>query len=76
MGVDPTEKYSEIFKRVLNLFPVVETVLENEIESNEFKRFKEEDLNDMYTHVEEIKEYVDNIPLKKFIDNKNYCRCT
>ena len=66
MGVDPTEKYSEIFKRVLNLFPVVETVLENEIESNEFKRFKEEDLNDMYTHVEEIKEYIDNIPLKKF----------
>ena len=65
MGVDPTEKYSEIFKRVLNLFPVVETVLENEIESNEFKRFKEEDLNDMYTHVEEMEEYVDNIPLKK-----------
>ena len=66
MGVDTTEKYSEIFKRVLNLFPVVETVLENEIESNEFKRFKEEDLNDMYTHVEEIKEYVDNIPVKNF----------
>ena len=66
MGVDPTEKYSEIFKRVLNLFPVVETVLENEIESDEFKRFKEEDLNDMYTHVEEIKEYVDNIPVKNF----------
>ena len=65
MGVDPTEKYSEIFKRVLNLFPVVETVLENEIESNEFKRFKEEDLNDMYTHVEEMEEYVVNIPLKK-----------
>ena len=66
MGVDTTEKYSEIFKRVLNLFPVVETVLEDEIESNEFKRFKEEDLNDMYTHVEEIKEYVDNIPVKNF----------
>ena len=66
MGVDTTEKYSEIFKRVLNLFPVVETVLEDEIESNEFKRFKEEDLNDMYTHIEEIKEYVDNIPVKNF----------
>ena len=66
MGVDTTEKYSEIFKRLLNLFPVVETALEDEIKSNEFKRFMEEDLNDMYTHVKEIKEYVDNIPVKKF----------
>ena len=66
MGVDTTEKYSEIFKRLLNLFPVVETALEDEIKSNEFKRFMEEDLNDMYTHVKEIKEYVDNIPVKIF----------
>ena len=66
MGVDTTEKYSEIFKRLLNLFPVVETALEDEIKSNEFKRFMEEDLNDMYTHVKEIKEYVDNIPVKNF----------
>ena len=66
MGVDTTEKYSEIFKRLLNLFPVVETALEDGIKSNEFKRFMEEDLNDMYTHVKEIKEYVDNIPVKNF----------
>ena len=66
MGLDTTEKYSEIFKRLLNLFPVVETALEDEIKSNEFKRFMEEDLNDMYTHVKEIKEYVDNIPVKNF----------
>ena len=66
MGVDTTEKYSQIFKRLLNLFPVVETALEDEIKSNEFKRFMEEDLNDMYTHVKEIKEYVDNIPVKNF----------
>ena len=66
MGVDTTEKYSEIFKRLLNLFPVVETAPEDEIKSNEFKRFMEEDLNDMYTHVKEIKEYVDNIPVKNF----------
>ena len=66
MGVDTTEKYSEIFKRLLNPFPVVETALEDEIKSNEFKRFMEEDLNDMYTHVKEIKEYVDNIPVKNF----------
>ena len=37
MGVDTIEKYSEILERLLNLFPVVETALEDEIESDEFK---------------------------------------
>ena len=67
IGIDTTEKYNKIFEGLLNLFPVVETALKDEIESDEFKRFMEEDLNDMYTHVEEVKEYVDNIPVKKNI---------
>ena len=50
----------------MNLFPEVEAALEDEIESDEFKSFMEEDLNNMHTHVEEVKEYVDNIPVKKF----------
>ena len=49
----------------MNLFPEVESALEDEIESDEFKSFMEEDLNNMHTHVEEVKEYVDNIPVKK-----------
>ena len=65
IGIDTTEKYNKIFEGLLNLFPVVEAALKDEIESDEFKRFMEEDLNDMYTHVEEVKEYVDNIPVKK-----------
>ena len=44
MGKDTIRKYGEIFERLLNLFPVVETALEDEIESDEFKRFMEEDL--------------------------------
>ena len=65
IGIDTTEKYNKIFEGILNHFPVVEAALKDEIESDEFKRFMEEDLNDMYTHVEEVKEYVDNIPVKK-----------
>ena len=64
-GIDTTKKYSKIFERFLNLFPEVEAALEDEIESDEFKSFMEEDLNNMHTHVEEVKEYVDNIPVKK-----------
>ena len=44
---------------------MVEAVLEDEIVSDEIKQFMEEYLNDMYTHIEEVKEYVDSIPVKK-----------
>ena len=38
---------------------MVEAALEDEIVSDE------EDLNDIYTHIHEVKEYVDSIPVKK-----------
>ena len=47
MDIDTVEKYSEKFERFLNLFPVVEAALEDEIEPDEFKQFIEEDLNNM-----------------------------
>ena len=59
MDIDTVEKYSEKFERFLNLFPVVEAALEDEIEPDEFKQFIEEDLNNMYMHIEKVKEYVD-----------------
>ena len=31
----------------------------------EFKQFMEEDLEGVYNHVKEVKEYVDSIPVKK-----------
>ena len=43
MGVDITEKYSKNFKRLLNLFWLVETALEDEIESDE--------LNDLWKKI-------------------------
>ena len=43
MGVDTTEKYSKNFKRLLNLFWLVETALEDEIESDE--------LNDLWKKI-------------------------
>ena len=65
MDIDTVEKYSEKFERFLNLFPVVEAALEDEIEPDEFKQFIEEDLNNMYMHIEKVKEYVDSTPVNK-----------
>ena len=49
----------------MTLFPVVETALEDEVESEEFKQFMEEDLDNLHNHIEEIKECVDSIAVKK-----------
>ena len=55
MKIDTTEKYSDIFKRMLSLFPVVETALEDDVESEEFKQFMVKDLDNLYNHVVEVK---------------------
>ena len=70
MKTDTTEKYSEIFEKMLKLFPVVETALEDEVESAEFKQFMEEDLDNLYNYIEEVKEYGRSIPVKK----KYFCK--
>lgn len=49
----------------MTFFPVVETALEDEVESEEFKQFMEEDLDNLHNHIEEIKECVDSIAVKK-----------
>lgn len=63
MKIDKTEKYADIFERLLNLFPVVESALEDEVESEEFKEFM--DLKSVYNHAEDVKEYEDSIPVEK-----------
>ena len=63
MKIDKTEKYTDIFERLLNLFPVVESALEDEVESEEFKEFM--DLKSVYNHAEDVKEYEDSIPVEK-----------
>ena len=49
---------------MLTLFPVVETALEDEVESEEFKQLMEEDLDSLHNHIEEVKECVDSIAVK------------
>ena len=55
---------------MLTLFPVVETALEDEVESEEFKQLMEEDLDSLHNHIEEVKECVDSIAVKK----KSFCK--
>ena len=55
---------------MLTLFPVVETALEDGVESEEFKQLMEEDLDNLHNHIEEVKECVDSIAVKK----KSFCK--
>ena len=68
MKIDDIEKY-EIFDRHVELFPVVEGALEDGNASVEFKDFMIEELDNVYSTVEELKETIDNVvvPKKRFV---------
>ena len=61
MKIDDTEKYYEIFDRVVELFPVIEDALEDENTSDEFEDFMSEELDNLYPIIKELKETTDNV---------------
>ena len=69
MKIDDIEKYYEVFDRLVELFPVVESALEDENTSSEFENFMLEDLDNLYSTAEELKETIDNVvlPKKRFV---------
>ena len=68
MKINDNEKYYEIFDRLVELNPVVESALEDDIASTEFENFLLEDLNNLYSTAEKLKETIDNVFVpKKFV---------
>ena len=69
MKIDDIENYYEIFDKLVELSPVVETALEDEDISDAFEDFMLEELNNLYSTVEELKETNDNVivPKKRFV---------
>ena len=65
MKIDDIEKYYEIFDRLVELFPVVESVLEDENTSTEFEDFMLEGLDNLYSTVDKLKETIDNVVVTK-----------
>ena len=57
MEIDDIEKYYEIF----DLFPVVESALEDGDTSTEFEDFMSEELDNLYSTIDELKETIDNV---------------
>ena len=45
----------------MELFPVTESALEDENVSDEFKYFMSEELDNLYSTIEELKRTIDNI---------------
>ena len=69
MKTDDIEKYYEIFDMLVELFPVVESALEDEDVSDDFEDFMSEEYDNLYSRVEELKETIDNVvvPKKRFV---------
>ena len=59
MKIDDIEKYYETFDRLVELFPVVERALEDETTSPKFEDFMLEELGNLYSTAEELKETID-----------------
>ena len=68
MKIDDTEKYYEMFDRLVKLFPVVESALEDGDTSVKFEDFLKEELDNAYSTVEELKQAIDKVivPKKRF----------
>ena len=56
MKIDDIEKYYQIFDRHVDLFPVVESALEDGDTSTEFEDFMSEELYNLYSTNDELKE--------------------
>ena len=69
MKIDDIEKYYGIFDMLVELFPVVESALEDEDVSDDFEDFMSEEYDNLYSTVEELKETIDNVvvPKKRFV---------
>ena len=65
MKIDDIEKYYQIFDRHVDLFPVVESALEDGDTSTEFEDFMSEELYNLYSTNDELKENIDNVLVSK-----------
>ena len=65
MKIDDIEKYYQIFDRLVDLFPVVESALEDGDTSTEFEDFMSEELYNLYSTNDELKENIDNVVVSK-----------
>ena len=63
------KSFYEIFNRLVELFPAIESALEDENISYEFEDFMSEELDNLYSTVEELKRTIDDIavPKKRFV---------
>ena len=68
MKINDIEKYCEIFDRLVELFPIVESVLEDGDTSTEFEDFILEELDSLYSTTAELKETIDNVVVPKKTD--------
>ena len=65
MKIDNIKKYYEIFDRLVELSSIVENALEGECITSEFQDFVQIELDGAYSTIQEIKNKINNIVVKK-----------
>ena len=65
MEIDGIEKYYEIFDRLVDLFPVVGSTLEDGDVNTDFEGFMSEELDNLYSTTDELKETIGKVVVAK-----------
>ena len=65
MEIDGIEKYYEIFDRLVDLFPVVGSTLEDGDANTDFEGFMSEELDNLYSTTDELKETIGKVVVAK-----------
>ena len=65
MEINDIEKYYEIFDRLVDLFPVVESALEDGDANTEFEDFMSEELDNLHSTIDELKETIGYVVVAK-----------
>ena len=65
MEIDGIEKYYEIFDRLVDLFPVVGSTLEDGDANADFEGFMSEELDNLYSTTDELKETIGKVVVAK-----------
>ena len=65
MKINDIKDFYNVFERLIKLIPDFEIVLDSRLETIDFEEFLQNDLNNRYREIEELKEAINSIKIKK-----------
>ena len=65
MKINDIKDFYNVFERLIKLIPDFEIALDSRLETIDFEEFLQNDLNNRYREIEELKEAINSIKIKK-----------